>query len=281
VTSAAPGHHARGKADVLLPGGVTCSSHSSRRTPRLGNGSNASFPLLAFPSRKARSTSCPFEIIVLVAGLFLLALPTVPALMNTLARGAVVPHEPLSLQSSAAGEHSQQLGAKLDKRMDASLPAEPIMTTASTSPAVQYSPAISLVPTPALTILTSAPATELAEPPTHVRLKSSAADLAIYLRRAETALQNGDIFGARALFGRVAMAGDSRGALGMAETYDPEKLKRLSVYGVKPNPAEAEHWRAQARELAGSPTELGPRNCFSMEFASNFLNTPAGKRICQ
>ena len=86
-------------------------------------------------------------------------------------------------------------------------------------------------------------------PPAQARPAASAAEAAAYLARAEAALRNGDVIGARSLFGRLAEAGDPRGALGMARTYDPAEFKKLLVYGLKPDSAESERWRVRAQEL--------------------------------
>ena len=70
-----------------------------------------------------------------------------------------------------------------------------------------------------------------------------------YLAKAEAALRIGDLAVARLFFGRLAEAGDARGAAGMARTYDDSELKKLPVFGLKGERAEAERWQARAREL--------------------------------
>jgi hypothetical protein len=67
-------------------------------------------------------------------------------------------------------------------------------------------------------------------------------------------MRNGDLVGARSLFGRMAQAGDARGALGMARTFDDAEFKKLGVYGLKPDRGEVERWRTRAREMTSAAT---------------------------
>jgi hypothetical protein len=110
----------------------------------------------------------------------------------------------------------------------------------------------SVVRTPDAVVKAPEPAMALPTPAAQARPTVSASEAAAYLARAETALRNGDIVGARSLFGRLAEAGDPRGALGMARTYDPAEFKKLLVYGLKPDSAESERWRATAQDLASA-----------------------------
>jgi TPR repeat protein len=66
-------------------------------------------------------------------------------------------------------------------------------------------------------------------------------------------LKNGDLAAARSFFRRVADAGDARGALGMARSYDPEFLKTLGRHGLRPDRAAAQDWYARARSLTNGP----------------------------
>jgi hypothetical protein len=38
----------------------------------------------------------------------------------------------------------------------------------------------------------------------------------------------------------------------MARTYDEAELRKLPVFGLKPDRAEAERWRLRAREMASA-----------------------------
>jgi hypothetical protein len=97
---------------------------------------------------------------------------------------------------------------------------------------------------------------DLSQRPTPVTEASrpvlSAAEASAYLVRAETAFEKGDLVVARAFFGRLAQAGDPRGALGMARTYDAAELRKVPVYRLLPDTGEAERWRARARDMSAT-----------------------------
>jgi hypothetical protein len=252
MTAVTPRHSTKQKTEFSASRAIG-ASHKLRGTPKLRDGATSPTPLLAFPDRKESSRTRPFEIIVLITGLSLLAITALIALTSTPRGRAAVPRDLASLPAKApvsrAGNGPGQPNSKLDTPVADVVGLEAV-STASISQAAPLLPlTASLEPQRLPQIPTDALATEPGEPSAQGDSKISAADLPGYLRRAETLLQNGDISGARSLFGRVALAGDSRGALGMAQTYDPEKLKKLGVYGLRANPAEADHWRARAREL--------------------------------
>jgi hypothetical protein len=75
------------------------------------------------------------------------------------------------------------------------------------------------------------------------------AELDGLVRKGEQFLKAGDLASARLFFARAAVAGDSRGARGMARSYDPAVVRTLPVYGLAVNAAEAERWYAKARTL--------------------------------
>lgn len=68
------------------------------------------------------------------------------------------------------------------------------------------------------------------------------------VRRGEDFLARGDIAAARLIFGRAAEARDAGAALSLAETYEPEVLRRLNVLGVRPDIGQARSWYAKAAE---------------------------------
>ena len=70
-----------------------------------------------------------------------------------------------------------------------------------------------------------------------------------YLAKGERMLKAGDIAAARLFFSRAAEAGEVRGALAMARSFDAETLRTLPVYGLQPNPQEAARWYAKAKDL--------------------------------
>jgi hypothetical protein len=136
------------------------------------------------------------------------------------------------------------------------LPARRVPSTVVVASLAPKESLASITTIPNTLVKAPEPAAALQAPAAHVRPTVSGTEAAAYLARAETALRNGDVVGARSLFGRLAEAGDPRGALGMARTYDPAEFKKLVVYGLKPDSAESERWRARARELASAM----PRN---------------------
>jgi hypothetical protein len=75
------------------------------------------------------------------------------------------------------------------------------------------------------------------------------AEMASYLARGNDMLQNGDLATARLFFQRVAEAGDPRGALGMARSYDPAVLEKLPFYGLGADATAARQWYERAGEI--------------------------------
>jgi hypothetical protein len=73
-------------------------------------------------------------------------------------------------------------------------------------------------------------------------------ELAAMVKRGEDLLNTGDIASARLLLRRAAEARDARAAFALAGTYDPIVLKRLGVYGSKPDVAAARDWYEKARQ---------------------------------
>lgn len=130
--------------------------------------------------------------------------------------------------------------------------SSPIPMTAAVAPLRPAHPRESVTRTPEPTAKSPEPRAPLARPEANSSPVLSSAEAAAYLGRAETTMRNGDLVGARSLFGRMAQAGDPRGALGMARTYDEAEFKKLGVYGLKPDRGEAERWRARARELTSA-----------------------------
>jgi hypothetical protein len=136
-------------------------------------------------------------------------------------------------------------------------PLEEPIKTASISPAVPL-PVMSVPPRSFALAEPVAKAPELdARPidpkpvtptPQH-RPTLSGAEAEGYLAKAEAALRSGDLSVARSFFIRLVQADDPRGAVGMARTYDDAELKKLPVFGLKPDRAEAERWRLRAREM--------------------------------
>jgi hypothetical protein len=69
------------------------------------------------------------------------------------------------------------------------------------------------------------------------------------LSQAFYKLSRGDGLGARAAYEAVAQHGSALGALGLAETYDPNVLVRRRILGLKPDPSLARLWYERAAKL--------------------------------
>jgi hypothetical protein len=77
------------------------------------------------------------------------------------------------------------------------------------------------------------------------------------LKQGHDFVSVGDFSSARIVFGRVAEAGDARGALAVAATYDPVALAKISARGGTPDTAKAREWYQKAKDLGSA--EAGPR----------------------
>jgi TPR repeat protein len=80
----------------------------------------------------------------------------------------------------------------------------------------------------------------------------SAEDIEALLKRGQAFISQGDISAARAVLERAADAGDARAALALGATYDPNELKSMGVFGLKPDVARAQAWYAKAVEYGSS-----------------------------
>ncbi len=74
-------------------------------------------------------------------------------------------------------------------------------------------------------------------------------ELNLLIKRSEELIREGDIAAARLMLTRAAEAGDARGALALAATYDPDTLRKLGVVGVGGDAAKARSWYAKAAEF--------------------------------
>jgi hypothetical protein len=165
-----------------------------------------------------------------------------------------VPNEPRPASSFLPPPRLVPVEPITTASISASMPI-PMTAVAPLRPAPQREPVYSrepatTIPEPAA----KAPElrSPLAPPAAHSSPALSSAEVAAYLSKAEMAMRNGDVVGARSLFSPLARAGDPRGAVGMARTYDEAEFKKLGVYGLKPDREEAERWRARARELTSA-----------------------------
>jgi hypothetical protein len=69
------------------------------------------------------------------------------------------------------------------------------------------------------------------------------------LQRASTILEEGDVASARLLLEHIARKGSGKGALLLAQTYDPAYLRSINTLGLRPNPEKAREWYQIAAEL--------------------------------
>lgn len=72
------------------------------------------------------------------------------------------------------------------------------------------------------------------------------------VKRGEEFLALGDIAAARLVLGRAAGAHDARAAYALAQTFDPEVLRRLHVVGFKPDLGTARDWYEKAAGYGSS-----------------------------
>ncbi len=110
-------------------------------------------------------------------------------------------------------------------------PAAPPAAAASTSEKPSVSASLEPVPSPR-------PEVRLADP--------HAGEL---FARGKVAEQNGDISGARRLYGSAAERGNAAAALSLGRLYDPAFLNRSVVGGVDPDPALARQWYQRAADM--------------------------------
>ena len=213
---------------------------------------------IAGPSRTR-----PLKTLALVAGVFLptiagFALWSIERGDQPFANAALAKSPAHSVQTSPVPNEPRSVSSSLPTpRL---VPIEPITTASipSSTPIPMTGAVVPLRPAQPREPVTKMPepaakAPELPAPPAaHSSPALSSAEASAYLRRADTAMRDGDVVGARSLFDRLAQAGDPRGAAGMARTYDEAEFKKLGVYGLKPDRREAERWRARARELTSA-----------------------------
>ncbi len=145
---------------------------------------------------------------------------------------------PIESQPAGSSEPSaRESGAEAQQSLPipAPAPASPAPGLPAPAPPAPVSPAPAS-PVSALPAVAVAP-------------QASPALVDLLRRQGSAALGNGDISGARRFFQRGAEAGCAPCAEGMAQTFDAEQLNRIGAIGIKPDPAQAEAWRARARQL--------------------------------
>jgi hypothetical protein len=122
-------------------------------------------------------------------------------------------------------------------------------------PAVAAKPASPAEPPPDSRIAVSpVPAAERPAPPAMRAplVTLSPEEIAAHLARGEERLNRGELAAARLYFERVALAGDRRGAHGMARTYDPAVLAGLPLLGPQADAAAARLWYGRAESQSAA-----------------------------
>ena len=102
----------------------------------------------------------------------------------------------------------------------------------------------------------------------------NADEIEMLLDKGSNFVSVGDFASARIVFGRVAEAGDARGALAFASTYDPIALGRFGAKGATPDVEKARQWYAKARELGSR--DAGVRLAALSSTAKEPVNGAAG-----
>jgi len=154
------------------------------------------------------------------------------------------PSEPPARKSGAEAQQSPPILAP-------AAPASPAPDLPAPGLPTPVSPALAS-PVPASPAPTAPAPSAPALPAAAVAPQASPALLDLLHRQGTAALGNGDISGARRFFQRGAEAGCASCAEGMAQTFDAEQLSRIGAIGIRPDPAQAEAWRARARQLTPS-----------------------------
>jgi len=76
-----------------------------------------------------------------------------------------------------------------------------------------------------------------------------------FVERGNQMMEDGDVAGARLFYKRAADIGLAEGAIALAETYDPNELRRWPVRGLEGNIDLAREWYERARELGAPEAE--------------------------
>ncbi len=91
-----------------------------------------------------------------------------------------------------------------------------------------------------------------AKPRAHAIHQLDPDEIARLLKRGDELIASGDLAAARLVLQRAAEAGDARGALALAGTYDPMVLEKLPLHGFAPNIAMARSWYEKARQFGSA-----------------------------
>ena len=76
------------------------------------------------------------------------------------------------------------------------------------------------------------------------------------LRRGEDLMKHGDVAAARLLFEDIAAMGSAKGAFAMAQSYDPDHLRKVFIQGpLQPDRQSAKTWYENAARLGSGDAE--------------------------
>ena len=160
--------------------------------------------------------------------------------------------EPVAAAVSPAAAPLEQITASVRAKVEpepAPVPAAAPVQSPPPAIAIPVPPAAAPAAVPA-PVLAASPPAPAPEPLRQANAPSLPQDeIEGYLAKGERMLKAGDIAAARLFFSRAAEAGEVRGALAMARSFDAETLRTLPVYGLQPNPQEAARWYAKAKDL--------------------------------
>ena len=73
--------------------------------------------------------------------------------------------------------------------------------------------------------------------------------VSVLLEHGKARIADGDVIGARMFFKKAAESGDSRAAMAMGATFDPNLFSSLQVQGMVPDVKAARHWYERAIDL--------------------------------
>jgi len=95
----------------------------------------------------------------------------------------------------------------------------------------------------------AAPEPDLAKTPERERRVQPYQEEDAALSRAQELIKRGDISSARLLYEDLALSGSALGALALARTYDPDFLRSVGAFGMRPDLDLARKWYSKASEL--------------------------------
>ena len=152
----------------------------------------------------------------------------------------VVPHSEtpkLNLDVAALDQGTSDLAAPMQKL---SVELSDVRITPTAAPPDEQGSNITVQSAPVDTKLASAQPQAIPQP--------IGADL---LARADGLMNQGDIISARQYYMQAANAGNPRGILGVARSYDPKVFSEMKIEGLQPDAAKAAEWykKAQAAGL--------------------------------